>query len=132
MIAENKIKHSRAVAELMYSLASEEKKEQMYILGLLHDVGYMFGHNNHNKNGGNLLKESGYQYWQEVFYHGDCQPPYSSYELDLRNYADMPIGPDGTHIGFAKRLEDIEIRYGTDSKEYQNASTNIKRLKNMF
>lgn len=131
-LSENRKKHMFAVAELMKKLAPEEKKDQMYLLGLLHDIGYIYGQENHNKTGGNILKESGYKYWQEVYYHGDYNPPYSSYELTLLNYADMHVSPDGQYISFEERLEDIKLRYGQDSCEYQNALKNIKIFEIFF
>lgn len=132
LIPENRKKHVFAVAELMYKLAPHEKKEQMYLLGLLHDIGYIYGPKDHNKTGGNLLKQSGYQYWQEVYYHGNYAPLYSSYELTLLNYADMHISPDGKYVSLEERLEDIKSRYGDTSEEYQNSLNLIKDFKQFF
>ena len=41
----------------------------------------------------------------------------------------MQIDKYGNDVGFIKRLEDIENRYGKESKQYINAEKLIKKLK---
>lgn len=121
VIQEKTILHSKAVAEVMYKLA-DENKEEMYILGLLHDIGKIAGFNNHESYGANLLASMGMKkYEQEIRYHGKVQNEYSSKELDLLNAADLVVDSEGNVVGVTRRLEDIAERYGHESKEYQEA-----------
>ena len=121
MIDDNRYKHIRGVAELMMRLAPKGKEKGMFLLGLLHDIGYIYQPQEHNFFGGNLLKEQGYKYWQEVYWHGVPGCEYSSYELDLLNSADMQINAKGEQVSYAERLEDIGSRYGCDSPQYRLA-----------
>lgn len=76
MIDNDRLKHSYAVAKKMIEIGKEYKLsnfeiQELFVLGLNHDIGYEFGNNsNHNVIGGKLLKENDYKYWQEVYYHG--------------------------------------------------------------
>ena len=62
------ILHSKGVAEVMYELANENKAE-MYLLGLLHDIGKLGGFKNHEKNGAKLLVHMGLKYSNEILMH---------------------------------------------------------------
>ena len=65
-----------------YNLTNDEL-EELFILGLNHDIGYEFGEgSNHNKTGGEILKKSNYKYYKEVYYHGEITCDYSSLNLD--------------------------------------------------
>jgi len=121
----------------MYDHAEEKcmDKHEMFILGLLHDIGYMFCHIEndkekllHNKIGGQFLEKQGYKYWREVYFHGDYPCQYKSAALDLLNEADMQINQQGEIIGYQKRLEDIANQYGKDSVQYQNSKNIIHYL----
>ncbi len=70
MIAENRKKHIWAVAELMKKYGQErnmskEDCEDLFMLGLLHDVGYEFAEPEnyilHNKIGGGYFEKTGLQ-----------------------------------------------------------------------
>lgn len=132
----DRMKHSLAVARKMVDIGkkqelSEEQLEELFILGINHDIGYEFGNNeNHNVIGGNILKKSGYKYWQEVYYHGSPEADYNSFYLDILNEADMKIDKYGEDVGYEKRLKDIRNRYGSDSVQYNNALKIIEHLKN--
>ena len=73
-----RILHSLGVANKMKVIANElypgnkEFIEDMFILGLLHDLGYEFAKTKleHSEIGGTILKKNGYKYWKEVYYHG--------------------------------------------------------------
>ena len=109
---------------------SEIELQELFLLGYLHDIGYEFATNeNHNSIGGNLLKESNYKYWQEVYYHGIPNSEYKSLYLDILNTADMMIDKYGNDVGFDKRLEDIKKRYGEDSIQYVNCFKIVNELK---
>ena len=81
--------------------------------------------------GGEILKNSGYKYWREVYYHGDVNSSYESSFLDILNLADMQIDKGGREVGFGKRLEDIGRRYGFKSDVYISASILIEKLKEL-
>ena len=119
MITDCRKKHIWAVAQLMLEYGKQRGKskqdcEALYTLGLLHDIGYAFleekEYKTHNIVGGNLLKQQGYQYWQEVYYHGVVNSPYQSEFLDLLNVADMHVDSEGNYVTFQERLQDISTR----------------------
>ena len=131
----DRLKHNYAVANKMIELGKEKslseiELQELFLLGYLHDIGYEFGTNeNHNSIGGNLLKESNYKNWQEVYYHGIPNSEYKSLYLDILNTADMMIDKYGNDVGFDKRLEDIKSRYGEDSIQYINCFKIVNELK---
>ena len=131
----DRLKHNYAVANKMIELGKEKslseiELQELFLLGYLHDIGYEFGTNeNHNSIGGNLLKESNYKYWQEVYYHGVPNSEYKSLYLDILNTADMMIDKYGNYVGFDKRLEDIKNRYGEDSIQYINGVKIVNELR---
>ena len=134
----DRLKHNYAVANKMVELGKvknllDEQLQELFLLGYLHDIGYQFGTNeNHNMIGGNLLKESNYKNWQEVYYHGIPNSKYKSLYLDILNAADMMIDKYGNDVGFDKRLEDIKSRYGEDSIQYINCVKLSKEMTNMI
>lgn len=131
-IDENRIKHIFAVARLMSDNAEKLglNKEEMFTLGLLHDIGYEFGGSEeHHTIGGEILKNQNYKYYKEVLYHGKPDCDFSSAALDLLNFADMSVNKLGEVVGFEKRLEDIKTRRGENSPHYQNSKAIIDDLK---
>ena len=134
----DRVIHSLAVAEKMIEIAqklelTEKEQQELFILGYLHDVGYEFKDPmNHNKIGGEILKESNYKYWKEVYYHGIPTKEYQSKYLDILNYADMSVNKYGKDVGFEKRLEDIKSRYGEESICYTNSLKLVKELKKKY
>ena len=132
---EDRLRHSIAVARKMVEIAksknlSDEDIKNCFIIGYNHDVGYEFtkNGNNHNTIGGEILRNN-FKYWREIYYHGEINVEYKSQYLDILNMADMQIDKYGNDVGFIKRLEDIENRYGKESKQYINAEKLIKKLK---
>lgn len=122
MISDDRKKHIFGVAEFLKKTAtsknmSDEKIEELYVLGLVHDIGYEFlepqDYKNHNHIGGEILKKQGYKYWQEVYFHGEANSPYKSEFLDLLNVADGHIDASGNYVSFEDRLEDVAKRYNT-------------------
>ena len=112
-----------------YNLTNDEL-EELFILGLNHDIGYEFGEgSNHNKTGGEILKKSNYKYYKEVYYHGEIDCDYSSLYLDILNMADMQIDKYGNDVGYDKRLEDIKSRYGEESDVYIKCFKLIESLR---
>lgn len=133
---DNRLKHSLMVAQKMKEIAlekglSEVEANNCFLIGFNHDIGYYFtqGGINHHKIGGNILKVCGFEFWQEVYNHGEFNPKYKSIYLDILNQADMQIDRYGNDVGYDGRLQDIKKRYGEDSKEYQNCSKLIKKYK---
>ena len=133
MIDNERLKHIFAVAKLMKDKAKMIglDEEQMFTLGLLHDIGYEFGENNdHNVVGYEILNKQNYMYSKEVLYHGKPNCEYKSLALDLLNFADMHIDKKGNYVSFEKRLEDIKNRRGERSLAYINSKKVIDELIN--
>ena len=108
----------------------ESDLQDLFILGYNHDIGYEFCSNKieHNIVGGEILKNNGFKYWKEVYYHGKPDIEYNSLPLKILNMADMQIDKYGNDVGYKKRLEDIRTRYGEDSIQYINAKSVIDSL----
>lgn len=131
MIDLDKEKHIFAVARLMKDNAEKVglNPEEMFTLGLLHDIGFEFGGSEeHHRVGYEILKSQNYKYAKEVLYHGMPTNEYSSVELDLLNFADMHINKKGEYVSFEDRLEDIKSRRGEDSPHYKNSKKIIQSL----
>ena len=116
----DRLNHSLAVANKMIEIGKslnlkESELQDLFVLGYNHDIGYDFCSNKleHNIVGGEILKNNGYKYWKEVYYHGNPNSEYQSLFLKILNMADMQIDKYGIDVGFEKRLEDIKNRYGS-------------------
>ncbi len=132
----DRVKHSISVARKMVKIAqskhlSTDEINNCFLIGYVHDIGYEFIKDGmkHNIIGGEILKNSGFKFWQEVYYHGEINPTYTSLYLDILNQADMQIDKDGNDVGYVGRLKDIEERYGKDSDVYKNCQKLINKLK---
>lgn len=130
----DRLKHSLSVANKMQELAKDKAEvdsNDAFILGLLHDIGYQFTENTgeHAKVGGEVLRNQGYKYWKEVYYHGIPQEDFDSSMLQLLNYADMTIGPTGNELTIEERILDISDRYGKGSIQEETAIALAKQLK---
>lgn len=119
----NRLQHSLAVAKKMKKIVAlqpekfECNADEAYLIGLLHDIGYEFSENqiDHAHNGGLFLKEQGYKYWREIYYHGTVQNEYNSVILIVLNYVDLTTGPNGESLSIEMRINDIVERYGKES-----------------
>lgn len=136
---EDILKHSLSVARKMVEIAksknlNEEDIENCFVIGYNHDIGYEFAENkfNHNIIGGEILKNSNFKYWKEIYYHGEIDTEYKSLYLDILNQADMQIDKYGNDVGYDKRLEDIKNRYGEDSEVYNKCYKLIDKLRSML
>ena len=132
MIDQDRNKHIFAVARLMKNNAEIVglDAEEMFTLGLLHDIGYEFGGSeDHHLVGYEILAKQNYKYAREVLYHGKPTDEYSSLALDLLNFADMHINKKGEYVEYENRLEDIKSRRGENSPHYQNSKKIIDGLK---
>ena len=133
---EDRIKHSLAVARKMKEIAksmnlTEKGIEDCFIIGYNHDIGYEFTENGieHNVVGGLILKDRGFKYWKEIYYHGEIDINYDSLYLTILNQADMQIDKYGNDVGYEKRLEDIKSRYGENSVVYSKCIKLIDKLR---
>lgn len=131
----DRLKHSISVGRKMVEIGKEKELtdlelKELFLLGYNHDIGYEFSNKgiNHNVIGGEILKENGFKYWKEVYYHGEIDLEYKSMYLDILNQADMQIDKYGNDVGYEKRLEDIKQRYGEESIVYQKAYKLVERL----
>lgn len=133
---EERLKHSIAVARKMVEIAkenrlSEKEIKNCFIIGYNHDIGYEFSKNgiNHNKIAGEILKQSGFKYWKEIYYHGIADCKYNSKYLKILNQADMQIDKYGNDVGYNSRLEDIKSRYKEESAVYINCKKLIEKIR---
>lgn len=133
-ISNNKIKHIHAVAEYMYQHADEHRlnKDEMYVLGMMHDIGYIRSHIGHLQNGGEIATQVGLK--ENLIYaienHGmnleelEVVTP----ELILLVRADLQISHTGEYVGYAKRLENAKEHYGVKSIQYKRIMGTVMYL----
>ena len=127
-IDEKRVLHSLGVAKKMKNLANElfpendEFANDMFILGLLHDVGYEFtaSQEQHADVAGNTLKINGYKYWKEVYFHGKSDAKFESEALRILNLADLLTDVNGNQTTVQDRLSDVKERYGENSFAYKD------------
>ena len=88
---ENRLKHSLAVARKMVEIGKKynldsNKLEDLFVLGLSHDIGYEYGNNfDHEHIGWEILKRNDYKYWKEVYYHGNINDRYGENSITYKN-----------------------------------------------
>ena len=133
----DRLKHSIAVARKMVEIGksknfNDTELQDLFLLGYNHDIGYEFVKENENHGiiGGTILKNNGYKYWQEVYYHGEINIDYKSEYLNILNQADMQIDKYGSDLGYEKRLADIRSRYGENSQVFKKCKQLINELIN--
>jgi len=131
IILDKRIAHMHGVAEYMYANAEKYNlnKEEMFIVGLLHDIGYLYGKPGHAKNGAKLLESMGFKYAEEIGLHGTIPQEGISDVLRLLLEADLSIGTDGSLVGYDERLKNIGERLGKESKEYKIAENTVEFLR---
>lgn len=137
MITSSRWQHILAVARKCKEFAGKFKSgdnkfaEDMFLLGMLHDMGYEFmeSNGNHAHIGGEILKRNNYQFWSEVSLHGDETVKNMSDELFILNCADMSTGPNGENFTFDERLEEIASRFGKDTDAYKKCVIEAENLR---
>lgn len=137
MITQNRWQHILGVARKCREYAAKFRPddskftEDMFVLGILHDMGYEFNQSNasHATAGGEILKRNNYRYWQEVSLHGDETVENMSDELFILNCADMSTGPSGEDFSFIERLEEIASRFGKDADAYKKCVIEVEKLR---
>ncbi len=145
-ITKRRIEHMHAVAEFMYEHAKDYNldhyEEQMYILGLLHDIGYVRKKKGHAKSGAEIIRII---FGQNNFFaeciedHGLTPKQYAQKHnikteqiplaMILLWTADLSIDSKGNEVGISKRLEDIKDRYGKNSEAYKSSEETAKWLR---
>ena len=146
MIDENRIQHMLGVARRCYALAkdagySEKICRNMWLMGLLHDVGYEFGEpKDHAKVGAEMFE--GLQAYPDFWHicnaikrHGvsEKQERYgNSLYLSILNEADMTVDHKGLNCSYEERLSDIAQRYGKDSDPYRETQEFMKVLRKVY
>lgn len=126
-----KVGHKMKAIALERYPGNEDHGNEMFILGMLHDIGYEFSQSQeeHPTRGGELLKQQNYKYWREIYYHGKMNCEYSSEELEILNIADMLIDAKGNEVTAQERLKDISERYGNASIQFIEANKLAEFLK---
>lgn len=124
VIRDGKLAHIRAVAEMMRERAlamgwGEERAEDMFLLGFVHDIGYARQPVGHAEAGAEILGRSSYAHAEEVRLHGTyVEDP--SPELELLWLCDLSVDSRGTRCDVAGRLSHVEKRFGRDSEQFRN------------
>ena len=139
-ISEGRIAHMHGVAEWMYEHAEEfgcPDRERMYLLGLLHDIGYLYQDVAHEERGAELVGQDS-AVGQLIAAHGMMPDEYMARhlcseedipkELILLWAADMSVDITGRAVGFTARLQDIRERHGEESKAYQSCLRKVRWL----
>ena len=126
-ISDDRLRHMLAVAKQCYKFAKEdglpeEKARSLFTIGFCHDIGYEFSKDadNHNIVGHQMIKNAFQYSCQEILQHGKPYDPAKWKELEILNKADMTVSPQGKIVPYQQRLEEIKIRYGEQSLQYQN------------
>lgn len=133
-LTSDRLAHMNATANRAYKIAktifrkSENKARQLYVLGLLHDVGYAFDPDDHAHAGGSVLISLGVEI-DAVYDHGDPTVGFMDDELLIVNAADMTTSPTGAPMRMEDRLRDIGDRYGADSPQLACARAVADRIK---
>lgn len=136
LFTEDRLHHSLGVANKMKALAeetypdNEQFAQDMFTLGLLHDIGYRFTDKpeEHPEIGAGILKRNNYEYWREVHHHGKSGVSYHSEALNILNTADLMTDRKGNPVTVSERLNDIMERYGEYSNQYRDCKALAKEL----
>lgn len=130
----SRLAHMNGTANRAYEIAktvfgkTEDRARELYIFGLLHDVGYAFDPTDHAHAGGRVLIALGVAA-DAVYDHGDPTVGFMDDELLIVNAADMTTSPTGAPIRMEDRLKDIGDRYGADSPQLACAREVADRIK---
>ena len=136
-IQTDRIQHMHGVAEYMYEHAEDYglNKDRMYVLGLLHDIGYVNRKEEHEVNGARLLQKVGYVDINAVSWHGSALYDAERLmgheipaELRLLVEADLKVDLGGELVGYEKRLEGVAERHGIESIAYRICRENVEWL----
>lgn len=136
-----KMAHMIGVAEYMRERAEDYNlnPDEMYAVGLLHDIGYIGGRQGHEQYGAEIMRNLGMDYdvLFAINHHGenmkDVAAQYGKDNLYpvyvLMVEADMSVDARGYRVGFEGRIADIKNRYGEDHIAYATVNDNIEFIK---
>ncbi len=148
-ISKERMAHSHGVAELMYKYhdmfgCKDLGRRDVYLLGLLHDFGYIGGAMGHEVRGANIIGDlfhADRTLFYECLYYHECPPKEylkatgrkeAPKELILLWWANMMVESGGNEagevVGFAKRLQRIKKRFGEKSREYTESKAKVDWL----
>lgn len=149
-ISPERIRHMHGVAELMQEYAVDFECTRIadcYLIGLLHDIGYIDGKEEHEETGCRILAGhlvSGEKdliahciRWHsavptEYMQENQCTADDIPKELILLWWADMMVESEGEHagdvVGYQGRLTGLEKRYGMLSPQYRTCREKIAWL----
>ena len=140
-ITDERLKHMRSVAEFMYKKAGnyDLDRDRMYILGYLHDIGFLYGPDGHSMHGARMVSKitGSFGDFSNIIAAHEMSP--SEYiektgqntmprELLLLWEADMSVSYDGRPVTYEQKLEEIKNTEGEGDK-YRNAKQIIDYLK---
>lgn len=150
MIEKNRMLHSIGVVQYMYDNAETYglNPDYMFLLGLLHDIGYIRGcKEGHELYGSILFDNFVHTYSKEnliefktqisdfIKEHATLPSDYLETnkniprELFLLWKADMSVDGEGNLVSFDERLQKLAIKYGKDSSAYRKCEELIEWLK---
>ncbi len=158
VISNERVAHMGGVARVMYNawgmfdLHYNYSRDAAYMIGLIHDMGYMHGKEDHELNGSKIFEEFDTGIADIIRLHGKTPEEvlkllemhydtniykyepgdYIPAEIVLLWFADMMVESSGDKaghiVGFEKRLEGIKSRYGENSHAYKVCSEQIQFL----
>lgn len=143
-IDHNRTAHMIGVAEYMRERAIDYglNGDTMYVVGLLHDVGYLDGTAKHEQSGESILTKLGVadDICRVIGSHGESidislsnmQNSYSKRVMLLLHEADMSVDISGRRVGFEARLEDIAKRHGKTSNAYIVSCNNVRKFESKW
>ena len=140
ILTKERIMHSKGVADFIYCYCkanhvNDERIHELYIIALLHDIGYLENHKgvNHSKKGVDLLSAIGIypELLELIKYHGKYTDNPSEEQI-LFWLADMCINKDGHFEGYERRYESILTRYDSNDRRLNDVSKIIDYLRSHF
>lgn len=138
----SRLAHSIGVAKFLYAYGithnySAKDTHDLYLMGLLHDIGYLDNPSgaNHAAKGSDILRRNGFhqKFTNCIRFHGkvpEKQP--ISKNQKLLWLGDLCINHYGQFIGYQKRFESISSRYDHNDPRYQNVKRIITILEKEF
>ncbi len=130
----NRLKHCYMVGKVMEYVARdlfhmpEEKCQEMFFLGNIHDSMYDF-ENDEQKHNEILSKIVSERYARSVLEHSKVTEDFGSTELNLLYFADQIVDGYGNVCSFEERIKDILDRHGTEDGVYQDTIDIVNYLK---
>ncbi len=155
-IPEDRLNHMIGVAEYMFDRAHDYgvPRDEAYVVGLMHDIGYLYGPEKHDNRGAELLQ------WvfglnsishdviayhggrlsehEPELYPGKSDEPHFGWFEGCDRYdrlrvllceADMSVDLSGERVGFEARMDDIRARHGNEPDVVSTCADNIEYVK---